>query len=290
MAHSVEQQQVHPPLRAFFRASFRPRLFLHHAPRKKLPKTFPLFIPGDRGILHRYVVNRIEWVAEMFGYVLAAAHLGLRHELVDLQMVPSVGRHRAMCSWHKCTVDITHCPPRDMKQGCCICNATRRMRRASDLRAAGALCTSQVHRSMRPGVPFLHFHIGIETSDKKKWGKTHVNAHQTSPWPVPPGTDAVTTRMLQALHDAREVRRLCGTPLRCPSGRPKIFGLRTDFHLPHASAATAALARCPWCCSNFPQTALMLCFSRHASYRPLGRPRGLNRTSGETTGQSGSTP
>ena len=26
----------------------------------------------------------------MFGYVLAAAHLGLRHEIVDLQMVPAV--------------------------------------------------------------------------------------------------------------------------------------------------------------------------------------------------------
>ena len=35
-------------------------------------------------------MNRIEWVAEMFGYVLAAAHLGLRHEIVDLQMVPAV--------------------------------------------------------------------------------------------------------------------------------------------------------------------------------------------------------
>ena len=39
---------------------------------------------------NRFTVNRIEWVAEMFGYVLAAAHLDIRHEIVDLQMVPSV--------------------------------------------------------------------------------------------------------------------------------------------------------------------------------------------------------
>ena len=26
---------------------------------------------------NRYTVNRIEWVAEMFGYVIAASHLGL---------------------------------------------------------------------------------------------------------------------------------------------------------------------------------------------------------------------
>ncbi|EKX44726.1 hypothetical protein GUITHDRAFT_109505 [Guillardia theta CCMP2712] len=39
---------------------------------------------------NRFTVNRIEWVAEMFGYVLAAAHLDLRHEIMDLQLVPSV--------------------------------------------------------------------------------------------------------------------------------------------------------------------------------------------------------
>jgi peptidyl serine alpha-galactosyltransferase len=39
---------------------------------------------------NKYVVNRIEWVAEMFGYVFAAAELGIRHDIWHLQDVPGV--------------------------------------------------------------------------------------------------------------------------------------------------------------------------------------------------------
>mmetsp|Transcript_14995 Transcript_14995/g.32563 ORF Transcript_14995/g.32563 Transcript_14995/m.32563 type:complete len:243 (+) Transcript_14995:2-730(+) len=35
-------------------------------------------------------VNSLGWVAEMYGYVIAAAMLGLRHEIWDLQGVPGV--------------------------------------------------------------------------------------------------------------------------------------------------------------------------------------------------------
>ena len=97
---------------------------------------------------NRFVVNRIEWVAEMFGYVIAAAHLDLRHEMVDLQHVPSV------------------------------------------------------HKRLTPGVPFLHYHVRIETADHKFWNKGDDHAGQRFPWPIADGTDPVTRRLLQALHDA----------------------------------------------------------------------------------------
>jgi len=99
---------------------------------------------------NKFVVNRIEWVAEMFGYVLAAAHLDLRHEIRDLQMVPSV------------------------------------------------------HRKILPKAPVLHFHVPVETSDKKRWSKGDEDAGNKLIWPVAPGTDAVITRLLTALHDAHE--------------------------------------------------------------------------------------
>jgi len=99
---------------------------------------------------NRFTVNRIEWVAEMFGYVLAAAHLDLRHEIMDLQLVPSV------------------------------------------------------HKKLTPGVPFLHFHVRIETADHQTWSKGVDHAGQKFPWPVAEGTDEVTTRLLHALHDAYE--------------------------------------------------------------------------------------
>lgn len=79
---------------------------------------------------NRFTVNRIEWVAEMFGYVIAAAHLDLRHEMVDLQLVPSV------------------------------------------------------HKRLTPGVPFLHYHVRIETADHKFWNKGDDHAGQRFPWPV----------------------------------------------------------------------------------------------------------
>jgi len=133
--------------------------------RKDLEKVAPLWLKYTEDIRrdregpnkwpiewndNKYVVNRIEWVAEMFGYVIAAAHLDLRHEIVDLQMVPSV------------------------------------------------------HKRLTPNVPFLHYHVRIETADHKFWNKGDDHAGQRFPWPVAPGTDAVTTRLLTALHEAYE--------------------------------------------------------------------------------------
>ena len=63
-----------------------------------------------------------------------------------------------------------------------------------------------------PGVPFLHFHVGVETADKQKWGKQELTAGEKSPWPVAKGTDEVTTRLLKAVHDAREVFLLSFLP------------------------------------------------------------------------------
>ena len=99
---------------------------------------------------NRFTVNRIEWVAEMFGYVIAAAHLDLRHEIADLQLVPSV------------------------------------------------------HKTLTPSVPFLHYHVRVETADHKFWNKGDDHAGQRFPWPVAAGTDAVTTRLLRGLHEAYE--------------------------------------------------------------------------------------
>jgi hypothetical protein len=74
-------------------------------------------------------------------------------------------------------------------------------------------CCEQVHRRLMPGVPFLHFHVGVETADKQKWGKQDLSAGESSPWPVAKGTDEVTTRLLKAVHDAREVCLFTYVPL-----------------------------------------------------------------------------
>ncbi len=70
------------------------------------------------------------WGVMGAGYVIAASHLDLRHEIVDLQLVPSV------------------------------------------------------HKRLTLGVPFLHYHVRVETADHKFWNKGDDHAGQRFPWPV----------------------------------------------------------------------------------------------------------
>ena len=50
---------------------------------------------------NRYTVNRIEWVAEMFGYVVAASHLG--HTPTQPHTHTTLHMHSTLCLQRWCT-------------------------------------------------------------------------------------------------------------------------------------------------------------------------------------------
>jgi len=96
----------------------------------------------------------LSWTAEMFGYVFAASELGIRHDIWDLQVVPSV---------HKTLI-----------------------------------------------TPIIHFHVEVPLPDGRVWYKHTDTAGYNIPWPLPPGTDEVTSIFITKLHEAYTILNSTG--------------------------------------------------------------------------------
>ena len=52
--------------------------------------------------------------------------------------------------------------------------------------------------------PIIHYHVEVPLPDKRMWWKHAENAGYQIPWPLPPGTDEVTTIVISKLHEAYE--------------------------------------------------------------------------------------
>lgn len=52
--------------------------------------------------------------------------------------------------------------------------------------------------------PIIHYHVEVPLPDKRMWWKHAENAGYDIPWPLPAGTDEVTTIVISKLHEAYE--------------------------------------------------------------------------------------
>lgn len=128
---------------------------------------------GNKDFAAKYGKLDVNWASEMFGYNLAAAHLGIRHDIVkDLQI-------------------------RDVDGG----KTFERAKNKASLHM-GRAWFPKGHPAAKPwlhteGKPFASFGDQV-------WCKCNYTASTIKPWPIPPGLDFVSHHTLTLLHDADE--------------------------------------------------------------------------------------
>lgn len=117
---------------------------------------------------------QLNWCAEMYGYVFASAHVGIRHEIrSDLQVR-----------------DIGPRPREDNKNSILMLHMGR----------------AWLPKDYEPGKKWSHTegkewnHFGNQV-----WCKCNNTANDILPWPLPTGTDFQSNATLTLLHDSREM-------------------------------------------------------------------------------------
>lgn len=130
--------------------------------------------PGSKEFAERYRSLDVNWASEMYGYNMAAAHLGIKHEIVrDLQVRDVDGE-------------------RTFEQ--CKDRVSIHMGRAWFPKGHPA-AKQWIHTE---GKSFSMFGDQV-------WCKCNYTASTVKPWPIPDGLDFVSYHTLRLLHESEEI-------------------------------------------------------------------------------------
>merc|ERR1712130_372658 len=129
---------------------------------------------SDSTLLERYNDIQLDWCAEMYGYVFAAAHAGIRHDIKDFLQIR----------------DVDSRPSKEMIPHILMIHMGR----------------AWFPPSYEPGLKWLHTE-GKEFSyfGNQVWCKCNDTANDIIPWPIPSGTDFQSNATLTLLHDSRKM-------------------------------------------------------------------------------------